>query len=124
MFSENLGGCGVWRGVAAGGLRQSAVTIVQHTGRQRVKDTAADSALGAEFCSARTGIGLYWLGGLQPGTSPIIALAAATVFGVGKTYLWPTPTSILVVIFGGLLFYFKARGGYRAVQLAAVSTSL
>ena len=124
------------------------------------------------ICSALTGIGLYWLGGLKPGTSPFIAFAAATVFGVGKTYLWPTmlgvtaeqfprggallislmggtgmlsvavalpimgaridrfgpgaalqifaiPTAILVVIFGGLLFYFKARGGYRAVQLPA-----
>ena len=123
-------------------------------------------------CSALTGIGLYWLGGLEPGTSPFIAFAAATVFGVGKTYLWPTmlgvtaeqfprggallislmggtgmlsvavalpimgaeidrfgpgaalqifaiPTAILVVIFGGLLLYFKARGGYRAVQLPA-----
>lgn len=123
-------------------------------------------------CSALTGIGLYWLGALQPGTSPVVAFAAATVFGVGKTYLWPTmlgvtaeqfprggallisliggtgmlsvavalpimgaeidkfgpgaalqifaiPTAILVVIFGGLLLYFKARGGYRPVQLSA-----
>ena len=127
------------------------------------------------ICSALTGIGLYWLGGLESGTSPFIAFAVATVFGVGKTYLWPTmlgvtaeqfprggallislmggtgmlsvavalpimgaridrfgpgaalqifaiPTAILVVVFGGLLFYFKARGGYRAVQLPAVST--
>src|SRR6266498_608646 len=129
------------------------------------------------ICSALTGIGLYWLGGLEPGTSPIIAFAAATVFGVGKTYLWPTmlgvtaeqfprggallislmggtgmlsvavalpimgakidrfgpgaalqifaiPTAILVLVFGGLLFYFKARGGYRAVQLPVASTAL
>jgi hypothetical protein len=129
------------------------------------------------ICSALTGIGLYWLGGLEPGTSPFIAFAAATVFGIGKTYLWPTmlgvtaeqfprggallislmggtgmlsvavalpimggeidrfgpgaalqifaiPTAILVLIFGGLLFYFKARGGYRAVQLPAGATSL
>ena len=128
------------------------------------------------ICSALTGIGLYWLGGLEPGTSPFIAFAAATVFGVGKTYLWPTmlgvtaeqfprggallislmggtgmlsvaaalpimgaeidrfgpgaalqifaiPTAILVLTFGGLLFYFKARGGYRAVQLPAGSTA-
>ena len=128
------------------------------------------------ICSALTGIGLYWLGGLESGTSPFIAFAAATVFGVGKTYLWPTmlgvtaeqfprggallislmggagmlsvavalpimgaeidrfgpgaalqifavPTAMLVLIFGGLLFYFKARGGYRAVQLPAVSTA-
>jgi MFS family permease len=128
------------------------------------------------ICSALTGIGLYWLGGLAPGTSPLIAFAAATVFGVGKTYLWPTmlgvtteqfprggallislmggvgmlsvavalpimgaqidkfgpgaalqifaiPTGILFVIFAGVLFYFRARGGYRAVQLPAASTA-
>jgi fucose permease len=128
------------------------------------------------ICSALTGIGLYWLGGLAPGTSPLIAFAAATVFGVGKTYLWPTmlgvtteqfprggallislmggvgmlsvavalpimgaqidrfgpgaalqifaiPTGILVMIFAGVLFYFRARGGYRAVQLTAASTA-
>jgi MFS family permease len=41
-------------------------------------------------CSVLTAIGLYWLGGLQPGASPVVAFAAATVFGVGKTYFWPT----------------------------------
>ena len=33
--------------------------------------------------------------------------------------IFAIPTAILFVIFGGLLFYFKARGGYRAVQLRA-----
>ena len=126
-------------------------------------------------CSALTGIGLYWLGGLKIGVSPVIAFAAATVFGVGKTYLWPTMLgvvaerfprggallislmggagmasvaaalpimgakideiggaagagaalqmvsvlgAILTVIFTGLYFYFRARGGYKAIQLA------
>ena len=122
-------------------------------------------------CSALTGIGLYWLGGLEPGVSPLIAFAAATVFGVGKTYLWPTMLGvtaeqfpkggallislmggagmasvavalpimgarmdrlgagaalqmvavlggILTVIFGVMYFYFKARGGYKAIHLA------
>jgi MFS family permease len=121
-------------------------------------------------CSVLTGIGLYWLGGLQPGTSAAIAFAAATVFGVGKSFFWPTMIGvtaeqfprggallislmggagmlsvavalpimgaridklgpgaalqmiavlcvILTVIFGGLYVYFKARGGYRAIQL-------
>lgn len=125
-------------------------------------------------CCALSAIGLYWLGGLQPGTSPLIAFAAATVFGVGKTYLWPTMLgvtaeqfprggallislmggagmlsvavalpmmgaeidkygpgaalqmiailpAILVFVFGGLMLYFKARGGYRAVQLPSSS---
>src|SRR5206468_7262529 len=128
-------------------------------------------------CSILTGVGLYWLGGLKPGTSAVVAFAAATIFGVGKTYFWPTmlgvtaeqfprggallislmggtgmlsvavalpimgakidrfgpgaalqifaiPTAILVLVFGGLLFYFKARGGYRAVQLPVASTAL
>jgi MFS family permease len=121
-------------------------------------------------CSILTGAGLYWLGGLQPGTSAVVAFAAATLFGIGKTYFWPTMIGvtaeqfprggallislmggagmlsvavalpmmgaridafgpgaalqavagvcvILTAIFGGLFFYFKARGGYRAVQL-------
>ena len=41
-------------------------------------------------CSLLTAVGLYWLGGLQPGASPVVAFAAATVFGIGKTYFWPT----------------------------------
>jgi MFS family permease len=122
-------------------------------------------------CSILTGLGLYWLGSLQPGTSALMAFAAATLFGVGKSYFWPTmigvtaeqfprggallislmggtgmlsvavalpmmgaridklgPAAalqmvaalggILAVIFGGLSLYFKARGGYRAIQLA------
>ncbi|HYT66435.1 MAG TPA: MFS transporter [Vicinamibacterales bacterium] len=121
-------------------------------------------------CSILTGLGLYWLGSLQPGTSAIVAFAAATLFGVGKTYFWPTmigvtaeqfprggallislmggagmlsvavalpimgaridklgPAAalqmvavlggILAIVFGGLFMYFKARGGYRAIQL-------
>jgi MFS family permease len=121
--------------------------------------------------SILTGLGLYWLGGLQPGTSAVAAFAAATIFGVGKSYFWPTMLgvtaeqfprggallislmggagmlsvavalpimgaridhygpgaalqlvaglgAILAVIFSGLLFYFKAKGGYRAVRLA------
>ncbi|HEX9366168.1 MAG TPA: hypothetical protein VF921_06055, partial [Vicinamibacterales bacterium] len=119
-------------------------------------------------CSILTGLGLYWLGSLTPGTSALVAFAAATLFGVGKTYFWPTMLgvtaeqfprggallislmggagmlsvavalpimgaridtlgpaaalrmvavlgAILAVVFGALFFYFKARGGYRAV---------
>jgi MFS family permease len=122
------------------------------------------------MCSILTGLGLYWLGGLQPGTSAFVAFAAATLFGIGKSYFWPTMLGvtaeqfprggallislmggagmmsvavalplmgaridkfgpgaalqmiaglciILTVIFGGLYAYFKARGGYRAIQL-------
>jgi len=121
-------------------------------------------------CSILTGLGLYWLGSLQPGTSAVVAFAAATLFGVGKSYFWPTMIGvtaeqfprggallislmggtgmlsvavalpimgaridnygpgaalqvvaalggILTVIFGAMYMFFKARGGYRAVQL-------
>jgi MFS family permease len=127
-------------------------------------------------CSILTAIGLYWLGGLQPGTSALMAFAASTVFAVGKSYFWPTMIGvtaeqfprggallisimggtgmlsvavalplmgaridqygpgaalqmvailgvILAVIFGVLFAWFKARGGYRAVELTKSSTA-
>jgi hypothetical protein len=114
-------------------------------------------------------VGLYWLGGLGPDTSALVALTAATVFGIGKTFLWPTMLGVtaelfprggalllaligaagmasaslaipimgarmdalgagaalqmmavlgvvLVVVFSALWLYFRAQGGYRAVQ--------
>jgi MFS family permease len=123
-------------------------------------------------CSILTGLGLYWLGSLQAGASALVAFAAATLFGVGKSYFWPTMLgvtaeqfprggallislmggagmlsvavalpmmgaridklgpaaalqmvavlgAILAVIFGGLFLYFKARGGYRAIDVSA-----
>jgi MFS family permease len=136
-------------------------------------DVAHKSPIGTLFvCSILAAIGLYWLGSLQPGTSAVAAFAAATIFGVGKTYFWPTMLGvttelfpkggalllglmggtgmlsvavalpimggridqygpgaalrmisglgvILAVIFGGAYFYFKARGGYRAVDISA-----
>ena len=132
-------------------------------------------------CSILTAIGLYWLGGLEPGTSALMAFAASTVFAVGKSYFWPTMIGvtaeqfprggallisimggtgmlsvavalpimgakidamgggaagggaalrmvavlgvILAVIFGALFAWFKARGGYRPVELAKGSTA-
>lgn len=132
---------------------------------------AHSNPIGTLFvCSILTGLGLYWLGSLQPGTSAIVAFAAATLFGIGKTYFWPTMLGvtaeqfprggallislmggagmlsvavalpimgaridkfgpgaalqmvaalggILAVVFGVMYMFFKARGGYRAVQL-------
>src|SRR5205823_5485475 len=137
---------------------------------------AHKNPLGTLFvCSILTGIGLYWLGGLKPGTSAVVAFAASTVFAIGKSYFWPTMIgvtseqfprggallisimggtgmlsvavalpimgaridqygpgaalqmvavlgAILAVIFGALFFYFKARGGYRAVELTKGNT--
>ena len=56
-------------------------------------------------CSGLTGIGLYWLGSLQPGASAVVAFAAATIFAVGKTYLWPTMLGVTAEQFprGGAL---------------------
>ena len=131
-------------------------------------------------CSVLAGVGLFWLGALPlpeggaqaGGTTVAMAFVAATVFGIGKTYFWPTMLGItseqcprggallmnlmggcgnfaiavilpfmgsrldkagpgaamqsvsalaiiLVVIFGSLLLYFRARGGYAPVILAA-----
>jgi MFS family permease len=61
-------------------------------------------------CSGLAGVGLYWLGGLQVGTaSPLIAFMAATVFGIGKSFLWPTMLGVTAERF--------PRGGALAVSL-------
>ena len=120
------------------------------------------------------GIGLYWLGGLDKNSSAFVALTAATLFGIGKTFLWPTMLgvtaeqfprggalllslmggagmlsvglvlpimgermdqygpgaalqmvailgAILAVIFSGVWFYFRTRGGYRAVSISSTT---
>jgi MFS family permease len=56
-------------------------------------------------CSALTGLGLFWLGSLTEGSPAAIAFAAATVFGIGKTYFWPTMLGIVAERFpkGGAL---------------------
>jgi MFS family permease len=129
-------------------------------------------------CAVLAGVGLYWLGalplpeaGARAGASTVaMAFVAATIFGIGKTYFWPTMLGItneqfprggalllnlmggcgnfaiavilpiigstldqsgpgaamqsvsaisiaLVAIFGSLLLYFRAKGGYRPVAL-------
>jgi MFS family permease len=131
-------------------------------------------------CSVLVGVGLFWLGsiplppaGTTAGASTVVmAFVAATVFGIGKTYFWPTMLGItseqfprggallmnlvggsgmlaaaailpimgskldkggpgaalrsvavlavaLFVIFGALLLYFRAKGGYKPVTLTA-----
>ena len=72
-------------------------------------------------CSLLTAIGLYWLGGLQPGASPIVAFAAATVFGVGKTYFWPTMLGVTAEQFprgGALLLSLVGGAGMLSVAVA------
>lgn len=59
--------------------------------------------------SALAVIGLIMLSKAQ-GT---MILAAATVYGLGKTYLWPT----MLAAYLGLWFVFRRQGGYRPVEL-------
>jgi len=134
-------------------------------------------------CAILAGTGLFWLGSLPlpeagaraGGSTVAMAFIAATVFGIGKTYFWPTMLGItseqfprggallmnlmggcgmlaiavilpimgsrldqagpgaalqsvsalaviLTVIFGALLLYFRARGGYAPVTLSAATT--
>jgi MFS family permease len=72
-------------------------------------------------CSLLTALGLYWLGSLQPGASPIVAFAAATVFGVGKTFFWPTMLGVTAEQFprgGALLLALMGGTGMLSVAVA------
>jgi MFS family permease len=72
-------------------------------------------------CSILCALGLYWLGGLQPGTSPVVAFVAATLFGVGKTYYWPTMLGVTSELFpkGGALL-MALMGGAGMLCIAVV----
>ena len=72
-------------------------------------------------CSVLTAIGLFWLGSLQPGASPVVAFAAATVFGVGKTFFWPTMLGVTAEQFprgGALLLSLMGGAGMLSVAVA------
>ena len=72
-------------------------------------------------CAILTGVGLYWLGGLQPGSSAAVAFAAATVFGIGKTYFWPTMLGVTAEQFprgGALLISIMGGTGMLSVAVA------
>ncbi len=72
-------------------------------------------------CSVLTGIGLFWLGSLAEGSPAAIAFAAATVFGIGKTYFWPTMLGIVSERFpkGGALA-MNLVGGAGMASIAIV----
>ena len=57
------------------------------------------------FSSILAGVGLYWLGSLSQGASAVTAITAAPLFGVGKTFLWPTMIGVTAEQFprGGAL---------------------
>jgi fucose permease len=70
--------------------------------------------------SALAGAGLYWLGGLGTNTSAAVALTAATIFGIGKTFLWPTMIGVTAELFprgGPLLLSLMGGAGMLSVGL-------
>jgi MFS family permease len=70
-------------------------------------------------CSVITAIGLFWLGSLQPGTSIPIAFLAATVFGFGKVYYWPTMLGVTAERFpkgGALLISLMGGAGFLSIS--------
>lgn len=72
------------------------------------------------ICSILTFAGLYWLGGLRPGGSAAVAFVAATIFGIGKTYFWPTMLGVTSEQFpkGGALL-ISLMGGAGMLSVAA-----
>jgi MFS family permease len=72
-------------------------------------------------CSALAAAGLYWLGGLEAGAgNPLVALSAATVFAVGKTFLWPTMLGLTAERFprgGALTMSLMGGAGMAAVSI-------
>lgn len=74
------------------------------------------------ICSIVAGAGLYWLGALQPGISNVgTAFVAATVFGVGKAFLWPTMLGLTSERYprgGALLMSLMGGAGMASVAVA------
>jgi MFS family permease len=72
------------------------------------------------ICSALTAVGLFWLGSLHAGTPVLIAFFAATLFGVGKTFFWPTMLGVTSELFprgGALLLGIMGGAGMLSVGL-------
>ncbi|OUX37964.1 MAG: MFS transporter [Kiritimatiellaceae bacterium TMED266] len=72
-------------------------------------------------CSILTFVGLFWLGSLSAGASTGIAFLAATIFGVGKSFFWPTMLGIVAERFpkGGALA-LNVMGGAGMASIAFV----
>jgi MFS family permease len=63
---------------------------------------------------------LYWLGSLDKGSSALVALTAATIFGIGKTFLWPTMIGVTAELFprgGALLLSLMGGAGMLSVAI-------
>ena len=72
-------------------------------------------------CSILSALGLYWLGGMKAGASPLGAFMAATLFGVGTTYYWPTMLGVTSERFprgGALLLALMGGAGMLSIAVA------
>ena len=72
------------------------------------------------FSSVFAAVGLYWLGALAPGSSAFAAIAAATIFGIGKTFFWPTMVGVTAELFprgGALLLSIIGAAGMTSVAV-------
>jgi hypothetical protein len=70
--------------------------------------------------SALAALGLYWLGNLDTTSSAVAAVTAATIFGIGKTFLWPTMIGVTAELFprgGPLLLAVMGGAGMLSVGL-------
>jgi MFS family permease len=76
------------------------------------------------FSAVFSAIGLYWLGALQPGTSAVVAITAATVFGVGKTFFWPTMVGVTAELFPRGGAWLMAIMGAAGMTSAALITPI
>jgi MFS family permease len=85
--------------------------------------TAHRSPIGTLLvCSGLAALGLCWLGSLNVGpTNPSIALMAATLFGLGKAFLWPTMLGLTAERFprgGALTLSLMGGAGMASVAVA------
>ena len=70
--------------------------------------------------STLAALGLYWLGNLDTTSSALAALTAATIFGIGNTFLWPTMIGVTAELFprgGPLLLAVMGGAGMLSVGL-------
>lgn len=72
-------------------------------------------------CSILSAVGLFWLGSLGEGSPALMAFLAAGVFGIGKTYFWPTMLGVTSERFpkgGSLLMCLMGGGGMLSIAIA------
>ncbi|MCH6256296.1 MFS transporter [Puniceicoccaceae bacterium K14] len=72
-------------------------------------------------CSVLAAVGLYWLSTMDSGTPVAMAFVAATLFGIGKTFYWPTMLGITSERFprgGALLLNMMGGAGMLSIAVA------